>query len=582
MAKKIASSAQPPLSVNPVLEIQAKAVAMPSIPARGVLGTARCLLPMLLLTALSGRDIPPDNFTPMADQPQTQSNPDIPYWANDRFDRLRFTNDFTQHFLLSRNPRDLHAFAFFPPAPPTLESEIPVLAPLASGPPADPELSAFVGEVFYPFLGVRLAYGELSKPLRVEILAYRDAKVAQQGAIHALILSLKDADPAESQAQLAALAARQAPRIAELEAESEKILLQLRQIHVLGVPVEYTDLIEKPEWRERAEADTPSDPAEIRLQAEAIRGIAFYEAGFTAAQRHLLFEESTELYDKARGASTETKAGFRVLYFSPQSAKIPIPLDLPPSLAAKIAEYTSAKEALVAEVREALNATKDSIADSRMDALAALGARQQARFAALDAKADDIRQGLAELPNLPGPPTAPSLPPDLTARIYTYRAHKVELLRKLRSMLASPTPTVPAGHAGQGEQSGDPVAGALAWMHDGLSRTEVQSTELRVSVDEFDRLQAELIEGLNKEENSIREQLAAYELATHGRTDRKSINDLLRDFEDARLRQEIWEKYKDYQEAVMMPGLSAGQRRLLFDAAVEHLDLPLPAGEKIN
>jgi hypothetical protein len=103
-----------------------------------------------------------------------------------------------------------------------------------------------------------------------------------------------------------------------------------------------------------------------------------------------------------------------------------------------------------------------------------------------------------------------------------------------------------------------------------------------VSVDEFDRLQAELIEGLNKEENSIREQLAAYELATHGRTDRKSINDLLRDFEDARLRQEIWEKYKDYQEAVMMPGLSAGQRRLLFDAAVEHLDLPLPAGEKIN
>jgi hypothetical protein len=31
-----------------------------------------------------------------------------------------------------------------------------------------------------------------------------------------------------------------------------------------------------------------------------------------------------------------------------------------------------------------------------------------------------------------------------------------------------------------------------------------------------------------------------------------------------------------------MPGLTPGQRRLLFEAGVEQLDLPLPAGEKIN
>jgi hypothetical protein len=44
----------------------------------------------------------------------------------------------------------------------------------------------------------------------------------------------------------------------------------------------------------------------------------------------------------------------------------------------------------------------------------------------------------------------------------------------------------------------------------------------------------------------------------------------------------MWDKYRDYQAAVLMPGLSAGQRRLLFDAAVEQLDLPLPSGEKVN
>ena len=42
--------------------------------------------------------------------------------------------------------------------------------------------------------------------------------------------------------------------------------------------------------------------------------------------------------------------------------------------------------------------------------------------------------------------------------------------------------------------------------------------------------------------------------------------------------QEIWDKYRDYQTAVLLPGLSPEQRRLLFGAAVEQLALPLPAG----
>ena len=37
--------------------------------------------------------------------------------------------------------------------------------------------------------------------------------------------------------------------------------------------------------------------------------------------------------------------------------------------------------------------------------------------------------------------------------------------------------------------------------------------------------------------------------------------------------------YREYRLAVFEPGLSAAQRRLLFDAAVEKLDLPLPRGE---
>jgi hypothetical protein len=106
----------------------------------------------------------------------------------------------------------------------------------------------------------------------------------------------------------------------------------------------------------------------------------------------------------------------------------------------------------------------------------------------------------------------------------------------------------------------------------------VRPANLRVSVEEFDRRQSALIGELNMERAAIREALSEYGRATNRPTDRKSVDDLLKDFENARQQQEIWDKYRDYQTAVLLPGLSPEQRRLLFGAAVEQLALPLPAG----
>jgi hypothetical protein len=125
-------------------------------------------------------------------------------------------------------------------------------------------------------------------------------------------------------------------------------------------------------------------------------------------------------------------------------------------------------------------------------------------------------------------------------------------------------------------------ASASEWMRDGSTATEVQASDLSVSVAEFDRVQKALIAQLNKEQAGIREALSEYVRAHDRPTDSKSINDLLKDFEDARQRQEVWDKYRDYQAAVLMPGLSPEQRSLLFGAAVEDLALPLPAGESVR
>ena len=187
---------------------------------------------------------------------------------------------------------------------------------------------------------------------------------------------------------------------------------------------------------------------------------------------------------------------------------------------------------------------------------------------------ETYRRGLAALPNPAGPPAAPPLPPELTARISAYRMHKLEVLRKLRAMLAAPTASPSRS------SDGSLATGPLTWMHDGSTATEVPAGSLRVTVAEFDRVQTELIAALDREELSIRQALAAYVRSGNGHADRKSLNDLLRDFENARQQQELWDRYRDYHTAVLLPGLSPAQRQVLFEAGIDHLGLPLPVGEK--
>ena len=54
-----------------------------------------------------------------------------------------------------------------------------------------------------------------------------------------------------------------------------------------------------------------------------------------------------------------------------------------------------------------------------------------------------------------------------------------------------------------------------------------------------------------------------------------TIEQLLKEFAYAFQKQEAWELYREYEIAVLEPGLSPAQRELLFGAAIEKLDLPL-------
>jgi hypothetical protein len=536
---------------------------------------------VLGLLAASAVAQSPESSSP-ADADSAESHPELQWGARDRFDRIRFMNGFATHIIVAQDAPKPPSILYFPPSPPLLESDIPVIAPLAPGPPAPPELSAFVGELFYPFLATRLATNDLSREMRAEILAYRDAKLTLQDELRSQITALKDADPGERASRLTALAARQAQTIASLDATAKKIRSDLRERNVFGVPTDAHDMKDDKRLWVRSVADTPSDPAGLLKESEALMDAAFYQDGMGSDQRRLLFEAAIEMRAQAVPATGQAQSGTRVLSFSPETARIRIPDDLGPQMERKIGDYIAAKNGLKAELRDALRDNESAFAGVRTEALEKLSQSQAGRVAEVQAMAEEIRKGLALLPNPPGPPAPMLLPPELNARIAAYRAHKVELLRTLRAMIASPTPASAPPKAVLEAKNEDPVTGALAWLHDGTTTTEIQASDLRVSTVDFHKMQGELISEVNTEEAGIRESLAEYVRAANGPTDRKSINDLLRDFEDARQREEVWESYRDYQAAVLMPGLSAAQRQLIFEAGIGELNLPLPTGEKVN
>ncbi len=471
-----------------------------------------------------------------------------------RFDLGRFNNQAASHYIVQgRAPVQRESY-FFPPDPPPLGAPLRVLPPPVTGAPAPPEAAAFVNEPFYSALSLRLAAADLPRRLQSEINAYREAKVALQDELRAATVRLKDADPAAREAEMAGLGRMQTPRIVELENSARRLRTQLLRGGTYALFAGRGDWYEARSWRLESGDRGPKGRERLELEFQLVRAAAFYEDALSPAQQRLAREAAMELQadlQRADGVVPATPDP-TVVFFSPDTARIKLPADLPGELAGRIAAYTSAKQRLKTELRETLIQVDAKGTEERLRTLTQLAAAQAPEFAALDNLAEEIRRGLAQVPDMPGPPVPPALPADLAARIAAYRGHKLELLRAVQTRLMQPDKTL--GPASQ-----------LSWAQE------------QVAV--FNRENAPRFAALKVEKDGIREALAAFVRDTGGGRGQKSVDDLLEEFESARQEQEVWEMYRDYRTAVLTPGLSPAQRRLLFDAAVETLALPLPGGE---
>jgi hypothetical protein len=460
---------------------------------------------------------------------------------------------------------------FFPPTPPPLGRALPRNVPPTGRLVAPPELAVHVNEPFYPPLATRLALRRLSDKQRQQVEKHRSTKVALQGELQAELERTQALEPGAREQALAAFALRQAPALAALEASAEQLRRDL-------LASEYSWGAQR-QWRLSDKEKRGFSPLEI---AQVMRAAAYYENGLLPAQRRLLREIALELQSAGDSAESAT-ANQPFLFFPPEPARVQLPDAIPAEVAAKLAEYETRKSALKKELYDAVFANDGkSFAFLRGNPLKTLAGRQSTALAELETLAEEIRRGLAVMPEAAPIVERTPLPPLLQNRMTVL----------LREVGTAQRETVERVEALIAEGRELPMQVTYRFEADGLKYLVIPSRVSRGPSALTPEVQARIL--------ALREKIAAV-ANDYGRrlTEFLAERDAIRD-ESAKilgltqperidaaistavrvaLARETEGVYREYRVALFEPGLSPEQRRLLFDRVVEHLELPLPRGE---
>ena len=442
---------------------------------------------------------------------------------------------------------------WIPARGPLLGAELP---PLPSGPAGEvaETLRPYVAEPFFGPLSVLVQRGPMAVTRARMLERYQAQKDAAVAALCAELEAAQALAPNERRARLVAFADSQAAAVAAVEAQAEEIRRDFCAKRVLEPGVDWEGMRT---WHlDDPERSTPGLDRFVLLH-----GAAAFGAGFTIEQRGLLQEAAM---DAAADGLTPADEG-DLLFFSPSCARFLLPAGLSETLVGQVAVYRDLRESIKEELRDIVLAHDHSNSRVRDAAYAELAERQADRLRRLEDMADEIRLGLAGR-LLPGEPAKPLVPASLGREVDAYLGAKVATQRAFVAKLAEVRAAVPGGSVeivpckggyeiriGSGAPSGD-----AAIMQ---SLAAFNADQARHYADLL-RMKRELVQALRERAPGLLE------------SQERPMDELLKDFVGEQFQREHWNKYWAYRKAVLEPGLSAGQRRLLFRAAVEALVAP--------
>lgn len=447
---------------------------------------------------------------------------------------------------------------YFPPAPPVLGAPLP--RPGLYEDEIARQLATYVTEPFYAPLSTRLVEEDLGRGARERLEDYRARRERAIAELRACLDAVRGAERDERRAALRELAARQDPVLEELEETADDLRREFFRIRFFGGGGDWNQFRA---WRLRPE-DMRSDDAAAQLPVlRVLRAAVFYQEGLSLAQRRLLRERVMTLADRlgvpGAGIAPETQPGDDVIYFSPETARVPLPADLPPAVRGLVADYTATKEALKDELQERLVALdEERNTTRRIRALRDLAGQQDARLQWLEEQAEQIREALAGLPRASAFPAQPPLSGPLADRVSAYLREKSELHRVAQERLAAAL----AAFDGREQRGSSRVI------------ADRRASLVRSTIEAFHAEHAEEIAKLESEAEAIRSELARDAAARGGHAAAKSIDALVEDFARAFRHEQLASRYAEYRTAVLEPGLSPAQRRLLFGAAIADMKLP--------
>ena len=484
------------------------------------------------------------------------------------------------------------------PTPPPLPAEpfvtfFPSPPPIYGAPPSAPSLSSvrlngqlvqtpdeladFVGEIFYPMLGTRLFERSLGKKMEARLVAYATTRAGLLNELESELQRTQHAAADLRVLALQALAREQTPRVLALEKEAEQLRQDLARGGLLTSRVDW-DFSRN--WRLGDPAlAAPSLQSESEFQAA--RAAAFFHGGLGIEQRGLLLEIAIDSAQKARVArrrTSGTDANLTAIFFSPETTRLHWPAKLPPTLLSKVGRYNGEKSALKRELLEALRDVDPQSDSKRTRRFTALTERQWPRIAELEQLAEEIRAEFAALPVAPLP-WLPRIDLGLREQIERYSADRVRLIGELNSAVnAASLPFL---------RVADALFGLPPGQRERALRERVQrvADERAKATAEFQSRHAERIASLTQRYENIRADLTA---TARDITDPKTgqpitpdallaAHNLANHYFEAIGREEAI--YSRYKIAMLQPGLSPAQRRLLFVAAHAGLAQRLPGGE---
>lgn len=464
---------------------------------------------------------------------------------------------------------------FFPAVAPTYGAPLQAAAPRALERAAEPpdHLGNYVGEFFYPALSTRLGNAPLDRPTSRLLAAYMAHRSALLNDLQNELVVVQNADAATRESELRAFAVVQTPRIIALEAEADALREKLIDPGFLHGSVDWS--------RDRKWKTGDGHLARLSYAAlaefQVLRAAAYYQKGLSPEQRGMLCElveppGAAPLFFAATGLRDNAEAA---PFFAPEMSRLPT-ADLPAALVAKLREYSRIRDAVKAELMQTIVALDNVSRGARDVSVQKLASDQWPRFAELAERAEAIRREVATLPTPPPPPRPPQIPSDLVTRMDAYKADEAAL-RAERIQHGRTVSNVPLfGDASLSlQEMAAQVQDRIAERRDRVWQAD----------EAFRRENAERFAALERRRKALAQELMEF-AGSH--LDRETgrpmdLKTLLRSMVTAEryfeqiAREEVL--YKDYRTAMLEPGLSPEQRRLLFSAARVALAQALPTGE---